>query len=63
MTIPFDKCVTKIVTFDLLLIVGHNFLIVRDWAFMFGICVPYVLSDGNINFEHVVLTVNFYLLL
>ena len=37
--------VTLTVTFDLLLNIhdiGHNFPTVRDWAFIFGICVPYV---------------------
>ena len=52
-------------TFDLLLNVGHNSLIVRDWAFMFGICVPYFLefSNGAIDFKYVTMTVNFDLLL
>ena len=36
-TIKFER-----VTFDLLLNFSHNFLTVRDWAFVFGICVPYV---------------------
>ena len=34
--------VTLTVTFDLLFNIGHNFLTVTDWAFIFGICVPYV---------------------
>ena len=42
-TIDFEH-VTLTVTFDLLLkkfIIGHNFLILKDKAFMFGKFVPY----------------------
>ena len=49
MTRPFQRYhkfefVTLTVTFDLLLKnfnIGHNFFIVRDGAFIFGMCVPY----------------------
>ena len=40
--VRYDKVfehVTLTVTFDLLLNIGHNFLIVRDYVFMFGIYV------------------------
>ena len=55
-------------TFDLLLKnfkIGHNFFIIWDKAFIFGMCVPYdkALSNGTVNFEHVTLTVTFALTL
>ena len=59
--------VTLTVTFDLLLKnfnIGHNFSIIRDRAFIFGIvCLMTRLSNSTINFEHVALTVTFDLLL
>ena len=39
--INFER-VTLTVTFDPLLNISHNFLTVKDWAFTFGIFVPYV---------------------
>ena len=42
-TLNFEL-VTLTVTFDLLLKnfnIGHNFFIVRDRAFIFGMCIPY----------------------
>ena len=42
-TIKFE-IVTLTVTFDLLFKnfnIGHNFFIVRDRAFIFGVCIPY----------------------
>ena len=40
-TIKFEQVALN-VTFDLLLKnFGHNFFIVRDWVFIFGMCVSY----------------------
>ena len=53
-------------TFDLFLkkiIFRHTFFILRDTAFIFGMCVSYVKAIWqNINFEHVTLTMIFDLL-
>ena len=49
--INFDN-VTLTVTFDLHLEnfnSAHYFLTIRDRAFIFGMCVPYDLSDGTIK--------------
>ena len=45
--------------------IGHNFFILWKKAFIFGTCVSLWqgLSNGTKNFEHVTLTVTFYLLL
>ena len=59
--------VTLTVTFDLLLtnfIISHNFLILRDKTFIFGICVPYDKAFPKITLILTyVLTVTFDLLL
>ena len=58
---------TLTVTFDLLLknfVISHNFLILRDKAFILGKCVPFDKAFLMItNFERVTLTVTFDLLL
>ena len=38
-------------TFDLILNIGHNFLTVRNWAFIFGINVFPDLYNGAIDFN------------
>ena len=55
---------TLTVTFDLHLEnfnSAHNFLTIRNRAFIFGMCVPYDkdLSDGIINFDYMTLIVTF----
>ena len=53
------------VTFDLLLKnfqIGHNFFILRDRAFIFGMCVHYDNTFPAVH-EHVTFTVTFDLLL
>ena len=63
---PFEH-VTLTVTFDLNLknfVVSHNFLILRDKAFIFGKCVPFDKAFLMItSFERVTLIVTFDLLL
>ena len=39
---PNFERVTFTVTFDLILNIGYNFLTVRNWVFIFAICVPYM---------------------
>ena len=42
-----------------ILTLAVDFFILRDKVFIFGICVPYYLSDGAINIEHVKLSMTF----